>query len=137
MRSNAGIIGDIYGVDFSNGGKTGDPMDQNGHGTFVAGVVGAVGNNGIGISGISQSVSIIACKFMDATGNGWVSDAIRCFQYCMSKGAHIISNSWGGVDYSTSLNVSLTCQDAAASLGQPDPVSRYWPNDPSWFSILK
>ena len=124
-------------MDFSNGGKTGDPMDQNGHGTFVAGVVGAVGNNGIGIAGISQSVSIIACKFMDATGNGWVSDAIRCFQYCMSKGAHIISNSWGGVDYSTSLNVSLTCLDAAASLGQPDPVSRYWPNDPSWFSILK
>ena len=43
---------------------------------------------------------------MDATGNGWVSDAIRCFEYCLSKDTQVLSNSWGGVDYSKSLQVS-------------------------------
>ncbi len=42
---------------------------------------------------------------MDATGNGWVSDAIRCFEYCLSKDTQVLSNSWGGVDYSKSLQV--------------------------------
>ena len=40
---------------------------------------------------------------MDASGNGWVSDAIRCWDYCMLKDAHVISNSWGGVDFSQAL----------------------------------
>lgn len=50
-----------------------------------------------------QIASIMTCRFMDATGNGWVSDAIRCFEYCLAKGAHVLSNSWGGVDYSQAL----------------------------------
>jgi len=87
--SCAGIIDDIYGASFVNGAVSGDPMDQNGHGTFVAGVVGAVGNNGRGV-----------------TGNGWVSDAIQCIDYCISKDAHIMSNSWGGVAYSQALQVT-------------------------------
>ena len=89
------------------GANTGDPLDDNGHGTFVAGVVGAVTNNGIGIAGVAQQVSLIGCKFMDATGNGWASDAVRCFEYCIGKGAHIISNSWGRTDNSPGLLVSL------------------------------
>ena len=100
-----GIIDDIYGASFVSGAVSGDPMDQNGHGTFVAGVVGAVGNNAIGVTGVNQAVSIISCKFMDATGNGWVSDAIQCIDYCISKDAHILQNSWGGVDYSEALQV--------------------------------
>ena len=47
----AGIIDDIYGADFVDGSTDGNVQDQNGHGTFVAGVVGAVGNNGIGVTG--------------------------------------------------------------------------------------
>lgn len=47
----------------------------------------------------------MTCRFMDSNGNGWVSDAIRCFEYCLSKDAHVMSNSWGGVDYSKSLQV--------------------------------
>jgi len=50
----AGIIDDIYGADFVNGGKDGNIQDQNGHGTFVAGVVGAVTNNALGVVGINQ-----------------------------------------------------------------------------------
>lgn len=54
MTGHAGIIDDIYGADFVNGGKDGNIQDQNGHGTFVAGVVGAMTNNGLGVAGINQ-----------------------------------------------------------------------------------
>ena len=50
---------DVHGVNFVQGTKSGDPYDDNGHGTFVAGVVGAVGNNAVGISGVSEVASII------------------------------------------------------------------------------
>ena len=52
-----------------------------------------------------QYASVLGCRFMDATGNGWVSDAIRCWEYCMSKDTPVLSNSWGGVDYSQALQV--------------------------------
>ena len=104
----AGIVDDIYGASFVDGAVSGDPMDLNGHGTFVAGVVGAVGNNDLGVTGMNQAISLIACRFMDATGNGWVSDAIQCIDYCISKDAHVMSNSWGGVAYSAALQVSIS-----------------------------
>ena len=50
----AGIVDDIYGANFVNGATGGDIMDQNGHGTFVSGVVGAVTNNALGVTGINQ-----------------------------------------------------------------------------------
>ncbi|KAL3143398.1 hypothetical protein ABBQ38_002222 [Trebouxia sp. C0009 RCD-2024] len=111
-----GIIDDIYGASFVSGAVSGDPMDQNGHGTFVAGVVGAVGNNAIGVTGMNQVISIIACQFMDATGNGWVSDAIQCIDYCISKDAHILQNSWGGVDYSDALQAAIDSAEAHGAL---------------------
>jgi Subtilase family len=54
MLGCAGIVDDVYGVNFVNGANGGNPQDDNGHGSFVAGVVGAVGNNAIGISGLNQ-----------------------------------------------------------------------------------
>ena len=71
----------------------------------AAGVVGAVGNNKIGVTGVSQRVEIVTCQFMDATGNGWVSDAVQCIDYCITEDAHIMSNSWGGVAPSDALTV--------------------------------
>ena len=53
-RMAAGIVDDIYGANFVSGETNGDIMDQNGHGTFVAGVVGAVTNNALGVTGINQ-----------------------------------------------------------------------------------
>jgi len=107
-----GIVDDVYGAAFVNGGKSGDVADDNGHGTFVAGVVGAVGNNDIGVSGINQVSAIVPCKFMDSQGNGWVSDAIKCWEYCLSRKTAVISNSWGGVDNSAALQSAV--QHAAA-----------------------
>lgn len=102
-----GIPDDIHGAAFLNGAASGDVTDDNGHGTFVAGVIGAVGNNALGIAGINQVSALIPCKFMDAGGGGWVSDAIRCWEYCLSRGAHVISNSWGGGAASAALRVGV------------------------------
>ena len=111
-----GIIDDVYGANFVDGSTNGNCQDQNGHGSFVAGVVGAVGNNGLGVTGVDQVALHHHLPLHDASGNGWISDAIRCVQYCVSQGAHVLSNSWGGVDYSLSLQAAI---NNATSRGGP------------------
>ncbi len=66
-NDNNGYIDDIHGINAISG--TGDPMDDHGHETFVAGVIGAEGNNGKGIAGVMHYVSFIACLFLDKNGS--------------------------------------------------------------------
>jgi subtilisin family serine protease len=101
-----GYIDDCYGIDVSN--KDSDPMDVNGHGTHAAGIIGAVGDNGKGISGINWDVSIMACKFLGADGYGTTSDALRCLQYVKimkDRGVNIVAvnASWGSEGFSQAL----------------------------------
>ncbi|MFM8364299.1 MAG: S8 family peptidase, partial [Verrucomicrobiota bacterium] len=86
------FIDDIHGVDaFSNDS---DPTDENGHGTHVAGLIGAVGNNGKGVSGVAWSgVKIMALRFIGTTGS--IPDNVRCIDYAISKGAKVINASYG------------------------------------------
>ena len=72
-----------------------DPMDDNGHGTHVAGTIGATIGNGIGIAGIAD-VSFFAEKFLDAGGYGSDIDGANAIIHATDMGANIISNSWGG-----------------------------------------
>src|ERR1043165_8048385 len=88
-------------------------MDDSGHGTHVCGIIGAVGNNGIGIAGVAWKVKLMACKFLTSTGDGDTSNAIRCVDYARRNGANIISASWGGPDYSASLNTAIANARAA------------------------
>jgi subtilisin family serine protease len=83
---------------------THDPSDDNGHGTHVAGIIGAVGNNTQGISGIAWDVRIMACKFLDASGDGFNSDAVTCIEFARTNDAHIINLSWGGSEYSAAVS---------------------------------
>ena len=85
---------DRHGYDFAN--NDGDPNDDNGHGTAVAGVIGATGNNGTGVTGVAWTTRLMALKFMDANGNGFTSDAIRAMDYAVQHGAKVLNNSWGG-----------------------------------------
>ncbi len=85
----------------------GDPKDDEGHGTHVAGILGGVGNNGLGITGVAWKTRIMALKFLDDKGNGAVSDAIRCIEYARGNGAHIINASWGSTDFSLSLHNAI------------------------------
>ena len=99
-----GYIDDIYGYDFCN--SDGDPIDDNGHGTHVAGIIGAVGNNGIGVVGVCWKVKIMAVKFLDEGGSGYDSDAIAAVQYATLMGAKVMNSSWGD-GYSRSLEDAI------------------------------
>lgn len=72
------------------------PYDDNKHGTHTAGTIGAVGGNGIGISGVAYRVSLMALKFLSGEGSGTSADAIRAIDYAIAHGAKVLSNSWGG-----------------------------------------
>lgn len=85
---------DIVGFDFVH--NDGLPYDDHAHGSHCAGVIGAVGNDGKGISGVSQRVSIMALKFLDAEGSGDTAGAIKAIDYAIAHGAKVLSNSWGG-----------------------------------------
>ncbi len=100
-----GYVDDIRGWNFVSNNN--NPMDDNGHGTHVAGTIGAVGNNGIGIAGIAWSVKIMALKFLDATGSGNLSDAVSAIDYARVNGAKIINASWGGGGFSTALQAAI------------------------------
>ncbi|MCZ2417282.1 MAG: S8 family serine peptidase [Burkholderiales bacterium] len=63
-----GYVDDVYGYDFINNDN--DPMDDNGHGTHCAGIIGAIGNNGIGVAGVTWKVKIMPLKFLRADGTG-------------------------------------------------------------------
>ncbi|MBU0482242.1 MAG: S8 family serine peptidase [Proteobacteria bacterium] len=93
-----GYIDDFHGINAMNG--SGDPMDDNGHGTHCSGTIGATGNNGVGVAGVNWNVKIIGCKFLGSSGYGSVSDAVTCMDYFASlkdDGVDIMgtSNSYG------------------------------------------
>ena len=109
-----GYVDDIHGYDFVN--LDGDPMDDNSHGTHVAGTIGAVGNNGVGVAGVNWNVQIMALKFLDAFGGGFTEDAISALNYAVAKGATISNNSWGGGGYSQALYDAIRSAQAAGHL---------------------
>lgn len=96
-----GYIDDYLGYDFIN--RDGNPMDDQGHGTHVAGTIGAEGNNGIGVTGVNWNVGLMALKFLGADGSGTTSDAIEAILYAVNNGAHVINASWGGDPFSQAL----------------------------------
>lgn len=94
-----GFVDDWQGYNFAGFGDTGgrnDPMDDLGHGTHVAGTIAAVGNNGIGITGVAPAARIMAVKALDATGSGSMDDVVRGIYYAANQGAHVINLSLGG-----------------------------------------
>ena len=100
-----GYIDDIYGYDFAN--NDGDPDDDHDHGTHVAGIVGAQGNNAVGISGVAWTTKLMGVKFMNAGGDGSVADAISSINYSVANGASVINASWKIVGFSQSLSNAI------------------------------
>jgi subtilase family protein/fervidolysin-like protein/VCBS repeat protein/FG-GAP repeat protein len=132
---------------FNTVANTCDPLDDNGHGTHVSGTIGAVGNNGVGVTGINWQVQLLPCKFLDKNGSGSTGNAIACLdlmKQLKDGGTNIIvtNNSWGGADSSQALHdaIAATMQDgmlfvAAAGNDFSDtdqlptyPASFYLPN---------
>ena len=92
-----GYIDDVHGWDFVNNDAI--PDDDNGHGTHVAGTIGAIGNNNAGISGVAWSVKLMPLKAFDASGNGSVSAIIAALDYAVANGARVSNHSYGGTSY--------------------------------------
>ncbi|MGZ5482670.1 MAG: S8 family serine peptidase, partial [Pyrinomonadaceae bacterium] len=101
-----GPIDDINGLNLLE--DTGDPMDDNGHGTHCAGIIGAEGGNEIGVAGVNWTVKIMPLKFMDAEGVATVRDAIEAINYVINRkragvNVRVISSSWGTMAKSRAL----------------------------------
>lgn len=83
------------------------PADDEGHGSLVAGVLGAAGNNGKGVAGVAWRVRIMACKSFDAAKNGFDSDIIESIEFARTNGARIINMSLSGIGFSASLSNAI------------------------------
>ena len=109
-----GYVDDIYGINAIT--DTGDPMDDQGHGTHTAGTFCGVGNNSIGVAGVSWNSMIMALKFIAENG-GLDSDTLKCFEYILDQklnhGQNIvaINASYGGAGF------SATVKDAIDAIG--------------------
>jgi len=89
-----------------------DPMDENGHGTHCAGIIGAEGENNVGIAGVNWKVQIMPLKFMNAGGFGTTKDAIEAINYVIDRkkagvNVRVISASWGSTQRSRSLEAVI------------------------------
>ncbi len=98
---NNGYEDDVYGVNSIY--SLMDVMDDHGHGTHVAGTVGASGNNGLGVAGVAWQVQLMACKALAASGSGQTSWVAESVIYAVDNGAHVINMSLGGTGYSQAL----------------------------------
>ncbi len=108
---NNGFIDDVNGYDFTN--NTGAAIDELGHGTHVAGIVGAVANNGVGGVGVNWLARIMPLRFMNAQGIGATSNAIRAVNYAVAMGARVINASWGGGSFSQAMYDTLAAANVA------------------------
>ena len=95
-----GFIDDTMGWNFV--ANTSTPSDEHGHGTHVAGIIGAVRGNGIGISGVCPNISLMILKYYspNASGKENLENTIKSFIYAVQNGAHIINYSGGGAEFS-------------------------------------
>ena len=101
-----GTIDDLNGYNAIDSAS--DPMDENGHGTHCAGIIGAEGENNLGIAGVNWKVQIMPLKFMNAGGFGTTKDAIEAINYVIARkkdgvNVRIISASWGSTQRSRAL----------------------------------
>src|SRR4051794_13723971 len=89
-----GFVDDVRGRDFIDNDN--DPRDLNEHGTHVAGTIGAVGNNQIGVAGVNWAVSLLPVRVLDAQGSGTSVSVANGFNYAGSEGARVVNASLGG-----------------------------------------
>src|SRR5208337_4025299 len=138
----------ISGYDFAN--NDGTPEDDSGHGTKVCGILGAVGNNGIGIAGVDWdiNIAIMPVKFMKLNDNGQttgnLSDAVNAIYYAVDHGAQIINASWGFYESSSSLDDAIAYAKSkgvlfvasAGNNGQDNDTSVHYPSNCPYDNVI-
>ena len=101
-----------------------NPYDDSGHGTHVAGIIGAVGNNNVGVTGVNWTATLLPLKVLDANGLGTTSDAIRAIEFAIKMkqalgadgNVRILNASWGGPNFSQSLADQIALANSADML---------------------
>src|SRR4029079_15610773 len=132
-----GIIDDVHGANFCNSLATGNTQDEPvGHGTMVAGVVGAKVNNGRYVAGVHRTAKLMAIKFICNDANegpvGTTDGAMSAVMYAIEKKAKIINASWTiGSSAHTGLRMAIELADrvngslfvaAAGNSSMPPPI---------------
>ena len=125
--------GDLHGWDFV--ANNGEIKDEQGHGTAVAGIIAAEGNNGLGITGVMWRAGLMSLRVLDNTGTGDVGDAVEAIDYAVAHGAQVINLSWGttgesialkeAIDRAIRRNVVVVC--SAGNNGQDLDATPYYP----------
>jgi subtilisin family serine protease len=138
-----GVIDDVHGYDAID--NSGDPFDQNGHGTHCAGIIGAEGGNKVGIAGVNWKVKIMALKFMNAGGFGTTKDAVEAINYAIDRrkagvNVRVISASWGSTQKSRALeDVIRRANDAGilfvAASGNASVDTDHRPHFPAGYKL--
>ncbi len=134
-----GIIDDIYGFDATATSTLlrGNLTDDANHGTGVASIIGAVGNNQTGMTGIAWRTQIIGARFLDSDGSGYTSDEIDCFDFAIAKKVQVINCSFGGTVFSQSVLAALGRARAAGIIvvcsagndGQNNDLINHYPSN--------
>jgi subtilisin family serine protease len=115
-----GYIDDLHGWDFFNNDNA--PLDDNGHGTHVAGIIAAAGDNALGVAGVAWGAKVIALKFLGADGTGTLSGAIAAINYATTMrktygvNVRVTNNSWVTDGYSSALYDALRSAGATGIL---------------------
>jgi subtilisin family serine protease len=107
-----GKVDDIRGWDFLDDDN--NPMDNDDHGTHVAGTIAAEGDNNTGITGVTWTAKVMVLRFLDGFGFGSVADEIEAIDYAIDKGANIINASYGSNFFS---NAERDAVDRARQAG--------------------
>jgi subtilisin family serine protease len=115
-----GLVDDVYGWDFAGNNNTVFDGVGDDHETHVAGTIGGVGGNGIGVAGVVWNVKMLNAKFLGSTG-GSTANAIKAVDYftgLKNKGVNIVAtnNSWGGGGYSQGLFDAVNRSNSAGIL---------------------
>ena len=134
-----GYIDDVRGWDFYNNDN--NPMDDRSHGTHCAGIIGAVGDNNVGVSGIMQQVRLMPLKIIGWDDRSYVSQTVDAFLYARSKGVPIISCSFYFSENSQTMaqaisgtNALFVC--AATNFGTDNDIKPYYPCSYPYSNII-
>jgi subtilisin family serine protease len=109
-----GFIDDLHGWNFVDDNN--DVSDSNDHGTHVAGVIAAQGNNRVGITGVCWSAKLMILKFLNTSGTGNTSDEISAIEYAIANHAKIINASFGESGYLQGEYDAISAADSAGLL---------------------
>lgn len=135
-------VDDLVGWNFVS--NTNDPFDDHGHGTHVSGIIGAEGNNSLGVSGVAWSVPIMGLKIFDARAVGDTSWAVKAVDYAATHGAKVINVSWILASFSTNLAGAISRAEqngvvivaAAGNNGQNIDVSPTYPANSNATNVM-